>query len=155
MEIDGGGGDGRRSRRMYLPTEARLLREGIGILLTRWSALQMAVDFEWGGRNSRLRARHLVHEIFDWFTRSRELFVDDLEELLHDCMLSLNTMIEDGSIEEVAENLMVLHEECLEGNYTYVQNLRARPRPAAGSHVRQGLDGDEDSGGDLVNVPRL
>ncbi|KAJ6796556.1 pre-rRNA-processing protein TSR2 [Iris pallida] len=37
---------------------------------------------------------------------------------------SFNTEIEDGSIEEVAEQLMVMHEGCLEGNYESIEKLR-------------------------------
>ncbi|OMP14133.1 hypothetical protein COLO4_00267 [Corchorus olitorius] len=45
-------------------------------------------------------------------------------------------MAEDGSIEEVAQKiLMVMHEECLEANYQSVENLRtSMPPPVA--HVR-------------------
>ncbi|GMH23746.1 hypothetical protein Nepgr_025589 [Nepenthes gracilis] len=100
-------------------------REGISLLLARWSALQMAVDNEWGGPNSRTAAFQLASEIFDFFTLSKEtLYIDDLEDLLDKAMITLNTDVQDGSIEEVAEKLMVMHEECLEGNYGSVEKLR-------------------------------
>ncbi|PIA31743.1 hypothetical protein AQUCO_04900202v1 [Aquilegia coerulea] len=55
------------------------------------------------------------------------LCIDDLEHMLDETMiLSFNTDIEDGSIEEVAEELMIMHEDCLQGNYDSVEKLRAR-----------------------------
>ncbi|RVW70252.1 hypothetical protein CK203_056196 [Vitis vinifera] len=78
------------------------LQQGIVMLLSQWSALQMAVHNEWGGRQSSQLADQLALDIFSWFTHSREpLYIDDLENILDEAMLSLNTMTEDGSIEEV------------------------------------------------------
>ncbi|KAL9685385.1 hypothetical protein QQ045_022835 [Rhodiola kirilowii] len=135
--------------RKYLSAEATpFLREGIGLTLYRWSALQMAVDNEWGGRNSRVKANLLVEEIFSWFMNSKELYIDDLETLLEEFMIFMNTVIDDGSIEEIAENLMLMHEEFLEGNYSSVESLRRKPRVPAGSHIRQALNDEEDDGKD-------
>ncbi|KAJ6996184.1 hypothetical protein D5086_009982 [Populus alba] len=122
-------------------------REGICLILSKWSALQLAVENEWGGRGSGLLAEQLASDILSWFTQSKEpLFIDDLEGILDEAMLSLNTMIEDGSIEEVAEKLMIMHEECLEGNYSSIQKLReAGPRTRAHQHVKQAVDSDDDS----------
>ncbi|KAF2298524.1 hypothetical protein GH714_023963 [Hevea brasiliensis] len=116
-----------------------LFQEGIFLVLSRWSALQLAVGNEWGGRGSAQLADQLRSNIFSWFTQSKEPhYIDDLESILDEGMLSLNTMIEDGSIEEVAEKLMIMHEECLEGNYNSIEKLR-RAGPSTGSHqhVRQ------------------
>ncbi|KAL3573603.1 hypothetical protein D5086_024216 [Populus alba] len=100
-------------------------REGIRLILSKWSALQLAVENEWGGQ---------------------PLYIDDLESILDEAMLSLNTMIEDGSVEEVAEKLMIMHEECLEGNYSSIQKLRDEgPRMGAHQHVKQAVEDDDDS----------
>lgn len=63
-------------------------------------------------------------------------------------MLSLNTLTEDGSVEEVAEKVMIMHEECLQGNYASVESLRVNPRPNAGNHIRQVLNDEEDDSSD-------
>ncbi|KAJ6876976.1 pre-rRNA-processing protein TSR2 [Populus alba x Populus x berolinensis] len=122
-------------------------REGIRLILSKWSALQLAVENEWGGRGSHLLAEQLASDIFSWFTQSKEpLYIDDLESMLDEAMLSLNTMIEDGSVEEVAEKLMIMHEECLEGNYSSIQKLRDEgPRMGAHQHVKQAVEDDDDS----------
>ncbi|KAJ1424450.1 Pre-rRNA-processing protein TSR2 [Sesbania bispinosa] len=117
----------------------RIFSEGIGLVFNRWSALQTAVENEWGGRDSALKAHQLATDVLSWFTQSKEpLYIDDLEGILDEGMLSLNVEVEDGSIEEVAENLMVMHEECLEGNFRSVDILReANLNQAAHPRVTQ------------------
>ncbi|XP_020214866.1 pre-rRNA-processing protein TSR2 homolog [Cajanus cajan] len=120
--------------------------EGIGLVLFRWSALQTAVENEWGGRESRVKADQLACEILSWFTQSKEpLYIDDLEDLLDQGMLSLNVEVEDGSVEEVAEKLMIMHEEFLEGNFSSFEDLRkANLEQAAHPRVTQIVNDDED-----------
>jgi len=43
--------------------------EGIGLLLFRWSALRTAIENEWGGRESLVKADQLVTDILSWFTQ--------------------------------------------------------------------------------------
>ncbi|XP_073275188.1 uncharacterized protein [Primulina huaijiensis] len=91
------------------------VEERVSDLLAGWTALQMAVQNEWGGGNSRLKSKKLGSDILFWLFHSQELLeVEELENLLHErLLLSFNTEIEDGSIEEVAEQLMLLREEYL------------------------------------------
>ncbi|KAJ6356468.1 hypothetical protein OIU78_004547 [Salix suchowensis] len=95
------------------------LREGIALLLSRWNGLQMAVQNEWGGHDSLQKSHQLVLDIISWFSQSKgPLYNEDLENLLNESLLlSFNTEIEDGSIEEVAEQLMIMHEEYLNRNH--------------------------------------
>ncbi|KAF5453892.1 hypothetical protein F2P56_023604 [Juglans regia] len=114
-------------------------REGIYLVLSRWSALRLAVENEWGGRDSHRKADQLALDIISWFTQSREpLYIDDLENILDEAMLSLNTEAEDGSIEEIAYKLMTMHEECLEGNLQSIERLReASHQDVSDRHVMQ------------------
>ncbi|XWS58296.1 hypothetical protein CRYUN_Cryun08bG0021700 [Craigia yunnanensis] len=126
-----------------------IFQEGVGLILSRWSALTAAVENEWGGRDSRVKANVLCTDVISFFTESKAepLYIDDLENVLEEGLLSLNTLVEDGSIEEVAEKLMIMHEECLEGNYQSVEKLRTtNPPPVA--HVRPYKDEDEDEDDD-------
>ncbi|KAK7386727.1 hypothetical protein VNO78_27062 [Psophocarpus tetragonolobus] len=124
--------------------------EGINLLLFRWSALRTAVENEWGGRESRVKAEQLANDILSWFTQSKEpLYIDDIEDILDQGMLSLNVEVEDGSIEEVAEKLMVMHEEFLEGNFSSFENLRkANLEEAARPQVTQIVNDDEEDDSD-------
>ncbi|WVZ22651.1 hypothetical protein V8G54_001195 [Vigna mungo] len=121
-----------------------VFNEGIGLLLFRWSALRTAVENEWGGRESRVKADQLVADVLSWFTQSKEpLYIDDLEDILDQGMLSLNVEVEDGSIEEVAEKLMVMHEEFLDGNFSSFENLR-KANVEHGPHTTQIVNDGED-----------
>ncbi|KAK9158434.1 hypothetical protein Scep_005008 [Stephania cephalantha] len=131
-----------------------LFLEGITLLLSQWTALQMAVENEWGGRDSRNKSQILASDVFTWFTQSKEpLYIDDLERILEECLLlSFNTEAEDGSIEEVAEELMIMHEDFLQGNYEAVDKLRkSSAGPSAVSQSRricQVVNEDEDESSD-------
>ncbi|KAJ9541857.1 hypothetical protein OSB04_028363 [Centaurea solstitialis] len=128
------------------------LREGIDLLLGRWSALQMAVQNEWGGRDTRQKVQQLAVDIYHWLIRPIEaLYVDDLENVLDDFMLSLNTEIDDGSIEEIAENLMIMHEECLEGNFVSIERLRQSAPQNGAIHRLQVVNGGEDDDTDSTS----
>ncbi|KAG7037608.1 hypothetical protein SDJN02_01237, partial [Cucurbita argyrosperma subsp. argyrosperma] len=73
------------------------------------------------------------------------LYIDDLEMILDETMLSLNTQVDDGSIEEVAEKLIFMHEECVDGNFSSIERLRQSPLPrGAHSHVSQAMSDDEE-----------
>ena len=48
-----------------------IFSEGIGLILSQWWALQMAVENEWGGRDSRLKADQIASDIVSWFTHSK------------------------------------------------------------------------------------
>jgi hypothetical protein len=55
-----------------LSTEALgVLREGIDLVFSRWWALQMAVQNEWGGPDSSRKADQLFYDVVSWFTQSR------------------------------------------------------------------------------------
>ncbi|QHN95610.1 hypothetical protein S83_062157 [Arachis hypogaea] len=91
------------------------LNEGILMLLSGWHALQMAINNQWGGSNSLQKSHHLASHLFSSLSKFYALVsIEDLENLLHECMLlTFNTEIEDGSIEQVAEQLVGIHEEYL------------------------------------------
>ncbi|KAJ4894300.1 hypothetical protein Rs2_21094 [Raphanus sativus] len=95
------------------------LRRGIGELLSRWGGLQMAVKNKWGGNDSLEKSQELAHHLFHLLSQTNVITVDEIESFLHESLLlSFNTEMEDGSIEEVAEQLMILHEEsCLHGSH--------------------------------------
>lgn len=107
----------------------------------------MAVENGWGGPHSRAKALDFASRVFNFFhqpNRREPVYIDDLEDLLDEGMDSFNATLDDGSIEEVAEQLMIMHEECLEGNFQSIQRLREVPTVPV-PHVRQAAnDSDED-----------
>ncbi|KAG7582971.1 Pre-rRNA-processing protein TSR2 [Arabidopsis suecica] len=107
-------------RQKHVPSVAddSVLQRDIEELLSRWGGLQMAVKNQWGGHDSLKKSQELAHHLFHLFSQSNVITVEEIENLLHESLLlSFNTEIEDGSIEEVAEQLMILHEEHLRGSH--------------------------------------
>ncbi|XP_031482757.1 uncharacterized protein LOC116252550 [Nymphaea colorata] len=122
------GGVGRlpSSQRLLQAESLSLFAEAVHLVLSGWTALRLAVHNEWGGGNSRQKYEQLVQDLVSWFISSNApIHIDELEMMLDEKMvLCFNTEIEDGSVEEVAEQLMTIHEDCLEGNYDSVSKLR-------------------------------
>ncbi|KAL2490938.1 Pre-rRNA-processing protein TSR2 [Abeliophyllum distichum] len=124
------------------------LQEGINLVLSRWAALRMAIENEWGGRDSAQKSQQLAQILFHALTQSKEkVYIDDLEDVLDEFMLSLNTETGDGSIEEIAEKLMVMQEECVEGNFNSIKRLKETNTPSV-SYVRQAHIYEEDDSDD-------
>ncbi|KAM0882152.1 hypothetical protein ACQ4PT_032493 [Festuca glaucescens] len=133
------------------PQAAAALQEGIGLVFGRWTALQMAVENEWGGRDSRAKANQLAASIFSWFANSNgPFYYDDLEPMMFDSISeSLNADFEDGSVGEVAEQLLIMHEECLQNNFSSIEKLRnTRPQGNAVALSRQIATEDDDDSSD-------
>ncbi|KAJ4968149.1 hypothetical protein NE237_014850 [Protea cynaroides] len=108
------------------PEALSVFAEGISLLLSRWASLQLAVQNEWGGRSP--------------------LYFYDLKNILDDTMvLSFNAEFEDGS---VAELLVIMHEDCLQGNYESVEKLRKSSSGAAA--VSQSRRSSDDESSDMV-----
>ncbi|XP_074307205.1 uncharacterized protein LOC141642324 [Silene latifolia] len=95
---------------------SRLYQEILRVFST-WNGLQIAIQHKWGGHDTTAKYEDFVIDILTLLSQSKGSYsVDDLENLLHEGMLfSFNTDIEDGSIEEVAEQLQIMHEGCLHG----------------------------------------
>ncbi|XP_037474084.1 pre-rRNA-processing protein TSR2-like [Triticum dicoccoides] len=146
------------------PQAAAALQEGIGLVFGRWTALQMAVENKWGGPDSRAKADQLAASILSLgseFHNSKVLdetiqlgpyYYEDLEDMMFDNIYkSLNSNFADGSIGEVAEQFLIMHEECLENNFSSIEKLRNTwPQGNAVSQSRQMVpeDDDDDSSDD-------
>lgn len=46
-------------------------REGVRLCLGTWTALQLAVENEWGGTRSREKLKQLEGDIVNWFYRGK------------------------------------------------------------------------------------
>ncbi|KAL3502952.1 hypothetical protein ACH5RR_037401 [Cinchona calisaya] len=80
---------------------------------------------EWSGLHTRVKSQPLILDLFSLLARSKEnVCIDDVEDFLNDSMLSLGVEIADDNIEEIEEKLMLMQEECLEGDFSSIQRLR-------------------------------
>ena len=74
------------------------LTTGVELLLGHWPALRVAVDEQWGGRESEAKYRWLVETIADLLRHRPNLTADDLELILDDVLSAeFHTNVEDGS----------------------------------------------------------
>lgn len=48
-----------------------LLQKSIILLLSRWYALQMAIENHWGGSDSLQKSHQLAADLFSWFSKSK------------------------------------------------------------------------------------
>lgn len=48
-----------------------VFEEGCKVLFERWTALNLAVENEWGGQDSRQKAQALFAETLQWFFRKK------------------------------------------------------------------------------------
>ncbi|KAK8958611.1 hypothetical protein KSP40_PGU019609 [Platanthera guangdongensis] len=55
------------------PEAVSFLEEGISLVLSRWTALQLAVHEGWGGQNSPQKLEELASGISCWFTHAKVL----------------------------------------------------------------------------------
>ncbi|CAM0875571.1 unnamed protein product [Alopecurus aequalis] len=77
-------------------------------------------------------------------------YYDDLEDMMFDSISeSFNADFEDGSVGEVAEQFLIMHEECLQGNFSSIEKLRnTRPQGNAVSRSRQVVTEEDDDSSD-------
>uniref|UniRef100_M4FAD6 Pre-rRNA-processing protein TSR2 homolog n=1 Tax=Brassica campestris TaxID=3711 RepID=M4FAD6_BRACM len=139
--------DSRPSGPVVLTVEEKaVLNEGIGLILSRWTAMRAAVDNGWGGRDSHLKAERTVSNVLDYFIRLKDptMGFDGLADILENGLNELNTLADDGSLEEVTETLIDLYYECLEGNYQRVEKLRVTSSQTSAKVVKVSNGNDED-----------
>lgn len=122
--------------------------EAISLILSRWTALQLVVQNQCGGRDSSQKYHELASSILSWFVNSKgPLYIDDLEEGLY-TFISDNFYadFQDGSVEEVAEHLMTVHEDCLNGNLETIEKLRTSgPGTSAVQRSQREMNDNESS----------
>ena len=70
MAASNGGGGGPGPGPISAEAEAAL-GEAIRLVFGRWTALQMAVENQWGGRDSRAKADQFEESILFWFCRTK------------------------------------------------------------------------------------
>ncbi|KAJ0253098.1 hypothetical protein HA466_0121850 [Hirschfeldia incana] len=88
---------------MLTAEEMAVLNEGIGLILSRWTAMRAAVDNGWGGRDSHLKAERTVSNALNYFIHLKDptMGFDGLADILENGLNELNTVADDGSLEEV------------------------------------------------------
>ena len=128
-------------------TEAHLaqLSKGVRLVFARWTALQLAIANQWGGPDSDEKARTLVDKVVTWLQETKEVYADELEDLLDVELLDeWNTQTEDGSVGQVAQCVAKIFYETLRGAGDQVEalerlSIKLVDRRAVGLHTQREL----------------
>ena len=99
----------------------------VHVVFGEWTCLKLAVENEWGGRQSRERALALLKRVLDGLLASATVHRDELRDLLDVTLLDdFNIEAEDDSPDQVAEVLLTLHAEAKVGTTATADMLIAR-----------------------------
>ncbi|KAJ1771552.1 rRNA accumulation- protein [Coemansia sp. RSA 1843] len=141
--------------------------EGVDHVLANWTALELAVQNGWGGRNTLEKRDNMVDEIVEYFDRqvrkkSTAVEPTEVEELLIQVMdEDFSVVLEDQSEKQVALLLCSIFAECKTGNFatvdkmaeereardTAASNAASRSQAAQGPAAAAGGGAQDDSSG--------
>ncbi|UKJ88955.2 rRNA accumulation- protein [Theileria orientalis] len=103
------------------------------------TALNLAVDNNWGGDDSLSKKELLVRNVIDFCLKAKELYADEIEDMLIvklDEYFSVN--LEDGSEVEIASILVKLHQTCSNNDFSFandlIANLQKSSDPSVAAH---------------------
>ncbi|KAM4696515.1 pre-rRNA-processing protein TSR2 homolog [Rhinophrynus dorsalis] len=131
-----------------------LFSEAIRAVLGSWPVLQIAVENGFGGPHSQEKAEWMVGAMDQYFHTNADLEQYEVEETLLGMMNDeFDTLVEDGSLSMVAQQLCVFYSQCRQGDTAVVRekiaqlsqkkyNVRANVQEITGS------DEDEESSED-------
>mmetsp|Transcript_5075 Transcript_5075/g.7055 ORF Transcript_5075/g.7055 Transcript_5075/m.7055 type:complete len:173 (-) Transcript_5075:37-555(-) len=105
-------------------TPRQALQAGVESVFKKWTALQLAIEMQFGGDSSEGIAREMFEVCLELLTSGTVPPSEaTLENLFYDGFDYLNTDIEDGSPEEVAKLLLRIRELCLAGDFSLSRSL--------------------------------
>lgn len=100
---------------------------GVSLCLYNWEILSTAVISCWGGSDSGGKRDWLCGVICDLIEEMPLISVEEVEGVLLQVMEDeFNVIVEDGSVEEVAEKIIRLYRKCKEGEIREIEELYER-----------------------------
>ncbi|TFY57343.1 hypothetical protein EVJ58_g7076 [Rhodofomes roseus] len=129
------------------PTTSVLFARGVIARLAIWPALRLAVAENWGGPAGAEKRTWLASELVDAFEREHPApdaaYVEDM--LLQVMEDEFETMLEDGSAEGVARDVVAMWETVQAGNKALVEKFEAHADRVKGKKVEvEEVAGEED-----------
>ncbi|XP_078061377.1 pre-rRNA-processing protein TSR2 homolog [Mustelus asterias] len=111
-----------------------LFTESVRGALETWPALQVAVENGFGGAQSQEKADWMVTAVAQYFCDNVELEAEEVEELLADLLYNeFDTVVEDGSLSEVALQIWTFFGLCQRGQEAEVRGRISRLAQRKGS----------------------
>eukprot|EP01036_Dinobryon_divergens_P031185 gene31185-40544_t len=137
------------------PQCAEAFKEGLGSILRQWTALELAIHHQWGGKSSKEKADELNSLLADMFMNPEKVYKDDVSLVLEDFMeVNFNTICEDGSADEVSDLLCTMWRQCSVGDFTLVHNALAREYVRHEAEIlnnSQGVTADGDADDEMMD----
>ncbi|KAJ1984067.1 rRNA accumulation- protein [Dimargaris cristalligena] len=101
--------------------------DGMTILLTSWPVLKSAVDEDWGGPESSAKRDWLIDTLVTYIgDRGNKTEPEDIEDVMLQILEDeFGVTIGDESVYALAKFIIRMYKECIAGNHTMVQNLKA------------------------------
>ncbi|KAG0165166.1 hypothetical protein DFQ28_009179 [Apophysomyces sp. BC1034] len=126
--------------------------EGVGYIFQSWTALNLAVEQDWGGVESADKRDWMIATVVEYFDKNgKKLDIEDIEDILIQIMNDeFHTMLEDDSAYLVSKHIVELFQQCVKGNLTEVERLRSKRQTqgqaTASSLAKQEGDDSSDEG---------
>ncbi|KAM4664210.1 pre-rRNA-processing protein TSR2 homolog [Discoglossus pictus] len=137
-----------------------LFGEAVRAVLGSWPVLQIAVENGFGGPHSQEKAEWMVGAVEQYFQTNANLEQYEVEETLLGMMNDeFDTLVEDGSLPMVAQDLCVLFSQCQRGDSAQVTekiaqlsqkkfNVKANVQNASSSNEEDESSEEEEEGMD-------
>ncbi|XP_062855289.1 pre-rRNA-processing protein TSR2 homolog [Trichomycterus rosablanca] len=126
--------------------------EAVRVVLEAWPVLQIAVDNGFGGVYSQQKADWMVDAVQQYFHDNRDLEQDEVEDFLSELMNNeFDTVVDDGSLPQVAQKMCVMFQQCQQGQLAKVKEhiSQLTQKKAAGrakvTPVKAPTEDEEDS----------
>ncbi|XP_068105865.1 pre-rRNA-processing protein TSR2 homolog [Hyperolius riggenbachi] len=133
-----------------------LFPDAVRAVLGSWPVLQIAVENSFGGPHVQEKAEWMVGAVDQYFQANSDLEQYEVEETLEAIMNDeFDTVVEDGSVALVAQQLCVLYSQCQRGDTAAVQqkiaqlsqkkyNVKANVQEVKGQEEESSDDDDEE-----------
>ena len=139
---------------------------GLQSVFGQWTALELAIHHQWGGAGQGVQqVSALIEEIRGLFLGPEIIYKDDVSLVLEDFMeTNFNTLLDDGSSDEIGELLCTMWRKCSVGDFSVVAEIRGKEAQRTQQMLvlsSRGLDatgdilveGDEEDDDDSVCIP--
>eukprot|EP01132_Coremiostelium_polycephalum_P005261 gene5261-6549_t len=115
----------------------------------QWTALQLALANEWGGKNTADKIEEMRQDVIDLFLVGKPVYRDQIESILDECMSQdLNTVAEDGSYREVAEIIIQCFNLAMQGQFDQIVQLVGNEEVNVLQHCTKSGSQDDDDDDD-------
>eukprot|EP00612_Vaucheria_litorea_P006627 CAMPEP_0171481452 /NCGR_PEP_ID=MMETSP0946-20130122/6753_1 /TAXON_ID=109269 /ORGANISM="Vaucheria litorea, Strain CCMP2940" /LENGTH=178 /DNA_ID=CAMNT_0012013025 /DNA_START=24 /DNA_END=557 /DNA_ORIENTATION=- len=128
-----------------------IFKQGVRSVLQQWTTVQLAVENNWGGGDSRKKLEQLESKLVEMFRVKKNLYREDIEDFLTAYLDDhFGTYAEDGSPSDVSRILTEIFEQCGRLEFNTVAEIIKKGEEKKCSRVeslrgREAFGDDDDS----------